>query len=187
MSDKEGRQVIQLFKSNLRKNDVVVLSGSLPGKTSVDVYKKIINASHRNKVVLDVSGSVLKKLLPSKPYLIKPNVQEAEECLNRKLTNQKNIVEAVYKLNKLGAKNVILSRGAQGAVALIEGDLYKIVTQSHKGGHAVGCGDVLLATYLAHSEKGVQAALAKAIATATASMKCLKPGFFYKKDIVSLA
>ena len=130
---------IQELKSILLKansNDIVVLSGSVPysihdGK----LFKEIIeDLNSRNvKVILDTSGKTLIEGIKSKPFLIKPNIDE------------------LYKLNDKGIKNTIVSIGEKGAL-LCTGNKELIFVEAPKGKaiSTVGAGDSLVAGFLSY-------------------------------------
>ena len=96
----------------------VVLSGSLPPGAPVTIYREWIAACHRRSmpVVLDASGAAFTTGLTARPWLIKPNRQEAEECMGRRLARTSEIVKAAVALLRRGPSVVVLSLGAKGAV-----------------------------------------------------------------------
>ena len=65
----------------------LVLSGSLPPGAPLDVYAQWIRQGRHRGIptVLDASGTGLRRGLSARPWLIKPNRQEAEEVLGRRL------------------------------------------------------------------------------------------------------
>lgn len=146
---------------DLVSGDLAVLSGSLPAGVPVAFYGELAGELARQEVkaVVDASGEALRVALRHRPYLVKPNRQEAEELLGVAVGNSDEAVGAAAAIQALGAENVLLSLGAAGAVLLAGGD---------EGGGGVwwassppvavqgtaGCGDSLLAGVVAGREMG---------------------------------
>ena len=96
----------------------VVLSGSLPPRTPSSIYQRWIGTLTRRgtPTVLDASGAALRFGLRARPWLIKPNRQEAEELLGHSLRTYQACIHAVKQLVEGGPAFVILSLGADGAL-----------------------------------------------------------------------
>lgn len=148
---------IQELKSILLKansNDIVVLSGSVPysihdGK----LFKEIIeDLNSRNvKVILDTSGKTLIEGIKSKPFLIKPNIDELEELFGYKINNEEELIKTLYKLNDKGIKNTIVSIGEKGALFCTENkELIFVEAPKGKAISTVGAGDSLVAGFLSY-------------------------------------
>ncbi len=136
----------------LRPGDVLVLSGSVPGSVGDDAYAVILNRLRNRSIttVVDAAGSLLMKALPYKPFLIKPNRRELEALFGRNLNSDGEILACAGELQRLGARNVLVSLGAEGALLLDEaGNTHRI--QSPKGVpvNTVGAGDSMVAGFLA--------------------------------------
>lgn len=136
----------------LTEKDVLILSGSIPKCLNENIYELILNVQTKKGVtcIVDATKSLLVNTLKYRPFLIKPNVKECEEILERKLMTTSEIIEAAKYFQELGAKNVLISRGDQGAVLVDEnGHVHE-----HKGlkGNVVstvGCGDSMVAGFIA--------------------------------------
>ena len=126
----------------------VVLSGSLPPGVPASIYRDWIRALTRLRVptVLDASGAALRLGLSARPWLIKPNREEAEELVGRRLPNLPAAVRAVRALLGRGPQVVILSLGREGAVLGACGSPEVWVGQppSVRSRSAVGAGDSLV-------------------------------------------
>lgn len=57
-----------------------------------------------------------------KPFLIKPNNHELEEIFNVKLDSKEKVVEYAKQLRKMGARNVLVSMGKDGALLVTENE-----------------------------------------------------------------
>ena len=98
--------------------DAIVFSGSLPPGVPVSTYATWIRRFRQQGVltVLDASGPAFRQGLRARPWLVKPNRQEAEEALGRRIRSESSAAQAVRALLRLGPARVILSLGADGAV-----------------------------------------------------------------------
>ena len=102
------------------------------------------------KVVVDATKNLLLNVLKYKPFLIKPNNHELEEIFNVKLNNNEEIIKYAKKLKEMGALNVLVSMGKDGALLLTENDeVY--VSNVAKGivKNSVGAGDSMVAGFIA--------------------------------------
>ena len=153
--------------------DLVVASGSVPPGVPVDIYSTIILGARENNVrtILDSAGQWLAEGVKTNPYLIKPNVREAEELLQRELPNEEAVVEAALNLVGMGIEVAVISRGKDGIIAATQKEIVKAVSPPLKVKSAVGAGDCTvagLALKLAEGEPLVEACrLAAAMGAAT--------------------
>ena len=60
----------------------------------------------------------MKSVLKLEPFLVKPNLEELEQFANSELKTDYDIKQAMIKMQKCGAKNVLLSKGSDKAVFL---------------------------------------------------------------------
>ncbi len=149
-----ARELDLLFDklNRLNKDDVLVLAGSVPKCISSDIYCEILKKANKKEVitVVDATGELLKKTLKYKPFLIKPNNFELEELCGYSLSNEDDIITAAEQLQGLGARNVLVSLGADGAVLLNENK--EILLRKAVRGNVInstGAGDSMVAGFLA--------------------------------------
>ena len=166
----------------LTKNDILVLSGSIPKGISEDIYEAICARVQEKKVkiVVDATKDLLLKTLKYKPFLIKPNHHELGEIFNLKITNKEQALEYAQKLRQKGAKNVLVSMGRNGSVLLDEnGKTYKKdIIKKKNAINTVGAGDSMVAGFLAGYLKyqNYEEALNLAISSATATVNSVYLG-----------
>ncbi len=144
----------ELYKilEKLNSSDILVLAGSIPSTLDDKLYENIMNRiKDKNvKVVVDATKNLLLNVLKYKPFLIKPNNHELEEIFNVKLNNNEEIIKYAKKLKEMGALNVLVSMGKDGALLLTEnGEVY--VSNVAKGivKNSVGAGDSMVAGFIA--------------------------------------
>lgn len=160
--------------SKLNSDDVLILAGSVPSSLPADIYSKIIKLVTEKdvKVVVDATGDLLVRCLKYKPFLIKPNNYELEQIFNTKLDLREDIVKYALKLKEMGAANVLVSMGADGAILVDEyGKCYDLNAPDGKVVNTVGAGDSMVAGFLAgfYEKKDYEYAFKLAVAAGSAS------------------
>ena len=137
----------------LTQDDVLVLAGSIPASLPDNIYEQILELLQPvgTRVVVDATGDLLLKVLKYRPFLIKPNHEELGEFFGRgPLLTEEEILAAAQKLQQQGARNVLVSRGANGALLLDEnGKLHKQASPKGTLVNSVGAGDSMVAGFLA--------------------------------------
>lgn len=136
----------------LKQRDILVLAGSIPAGMSADLYADIIKTLPNRdiKVIVDATGELLKRTLPLKPFLVKPNVQELSELFGMRISSREDIIAGAKKLISLGARNVIVSMGGEGALMITEsGETLYCESPEGKVIDTVGAGDSLVAGFIA--------------------------------------
>lgn len=135
----------------LKKEDILILSGSLPGSVPTDIYKTLMEEVQGKEipVIVDAIGDALLKTLPLHPFLIKPNHQELSELFCVELNTREQVVPYAKKLQEQGARNVLVSLGGAGAVLLDQnGMVHESDVPRGKLINAVGAGDSMVAGFL---------------------------------------
>lgn len=160
--------------SKLNSDDVLILAGSVPSSLPADIYSKIIKLVTEKdvKVVVDATGDLLVRCLIYKPFLIKPNNFELEQIFNIKLSEREDIVKYAHKLKEMGAANVLVSMGADGAILVDEfGNCYDLKAPIGNVINSVGAGDSMVAGFLAgfYEKKDYEYGFKLAVAAGSAS------------------
>jgi len=170
--------------------DLIVMGGSLPPGIPSDVYYSMIMEAKTFGVraILDSEGQWLVEGIKAKPYLIKPNVTEAEGLLGRELPDEDAIIKAALEIVDMGVEIAVISRGKEGIIAATDKEVFKAVPPEVKVKSAVGAGDCTiagLALKLA-DEESLFSACRLAVALGTAAV--LTPGteLARKADVVEL-
>ena len=176
----EADELNQLFEKMelLKSGDTLVLAGSVPASLPNDIYEQIAEKIQNKNIrlVVDATGELLLKVLKYKPFLIKPNKQELEEVAKIELKTEKDIILAANDLKNMGAENVLVSLGEDGALLVADdGKIYKQPAFKVCAVNTVGAGDSMLAGFLAGVDNGFDYALklGAAAGAATAALSGL--------------
>lgn len=138
--------------AEVKNGDYLVLSGSVPKSMGTLAYERILAGVKAKdfKLVVDTSGEALKNLISHNPFLIKPNNFEMEELLKVKLKSNDDFIYGAKKLQKMGAKNVLVSLGKKGMMLLDENEnVYFEPIIDGKVKNTNGCGDSAVAGFIA--------------------------------------
>jgi 1-phosphofructokinase len=150
--------------------DWVVMCGSLPPDVAVDVYAHLVRqfTAAGIRVAVDTSGPALLTAVAAGPDLVKPNREELAEAVGAPLATLGEVIDAARELRSLGARAVLASLGADGAVLVDDDGVTLARGPIIEPRSAVGAGDALLAGFLAGGGRG-SAALVEAVAWGTAA------------------
>ena len=141
----------------LEQGDTLILAGSIPNTLPQNIYELIMAklAPKQLRVVVDATGDLLRNVLKYKPFLVKPNHKELGALFGVTLETDEQIIEYARKLQELGARNVLVSMAADGALLLDEnGGTHRCGVCQGTAKTTVGAGDSMLAGFLAGLEKG---------------------------------
>ncbi|MGW5577186.1 1-phosphofructokinase family hexose kinase [Micromonospora chokoriensis] len=136
------------FAEFMDEADVVALSGSLPPGVPADGYATLIRlaADRGVRSVLDTSGEALRLGLTAGPELVKPNATELAGLLSddRPRARDDEIADA-DRARSHGAREVVVSRGPRGLLALTRQGSWRGVPSEHLLGNPTGAGDACVA------------------------------------------
>ena len=173
ITDEEIEQLISQLEK-LNKDDLLVISGTVPKSLPDNIYEMILERIKDNgvTVIVDATKEILLNTLKYHPLLVKPNKEELEEMFNVTINNDQELIDNASKLLKLGARNVIVSLGGDGALLVGEG-LEPTLRKAPQGKvvNTVGAGDSLVAGFIAEYQdsKNIAKAFKQGIATGSAS------------------
>jgi 1-phosphofructokinase len=129
----------------------LVGSGSLPPGVEDDLYAGLVRRCRDAgvKVAIDASGPALRHAVAAGPDLIKPNLEELEELVDRSLDTLADVLAAsVEVLSHHGVATVVVSLGRSGALLVTASVCAFAVAPVSSPLSTVGAGDALLAGYL---------------------------------------
>ena len=149
--DEKIRQLYEKLDA-LESGDVLVLSGSIPNTLPDDMYEQIMErlAGTDVRISVDATKDLLMNVLKYHPFLIKPNNHELGEMFGVTLKSDEEIGEYARKLQKMGARNVLVSMAGDGAILVAEdGSVLKQLPPAGEVVNSVGAGDSMVAGFLA--------------------------------------
>lgn len=159
----------------LADGDTLVLAGSIPAAIPDDIYERIMRRLEGRpvQVVVDATGDLLKNVIKYHPFLIKPNHFELGELFGKVLKTDEEIAACARELQLMGARNVLVSLGGDGALLLGEnGRIYRMQPPKGRLVNSVGAGDSMVAGFLAGFESSggdLQEALKMGVSAGSAS------------------
>nr|WP_295971692.1 1-phosphofructokinase [uncultured Bacillus sp.] len=141
--------------SKLSSNDTLILSGSIPFSMPETTYADLVKICRENgtRFVVDAEGILLKKVLPYKPFLVKPNHHELGELFQTVITTCDEAIPYAIELVNRGVQNVIVSLADKGAVFVNKEAVYMAAVPIGAVKSSVGAGDSMVAAFLASFEK----------------------------------
>lgn len=158
----------------LHHHDIVVLGGALPPSLPHNTYAQLIGLFWDKGLdfVVDTEGPALKAVLAARPFLIKPNVTELGQLYGNLLLGEDDIVAAARQAQSEGARNVLVSRGGDGAILVTEtGEAFSADVPPGQPVNPIGAGDAMIAGFLAEwlSSASYAAALDFAVSVGSAT------------------
>ncbi len=137
-------------RERLKSASHLMLCGSLPPGVRGEFYATLVKSAGKLgvPVLVDTDGEALERAVEAGPDVVTPNQQEAERLLNRALITRQHFFEAAARIREMGARSVILSMGARGAVAAgADGTLLEVAPPRVDALCSIGSGDALGAAY----------------------------------------
>ncbi len=169
---KKEFQEFKEFISNLNSNDILVIGGN-PARGAASSYLELVKLCHKEDIpyVIDSNKNHILEVLPYNPLFIKPNIKELEEMFDEKITNVDDIIYYGEKLLELGARNMIVSLGKDGAVFINKEHRFISKGIEGKAVNTVGSGDSMVAGFIAKymQTKDYKEAFKYAVACGTAT------------------
>lgn len=158
----------------LTDQDTLVLAGSIPSSLPSNMYEIIMERlAHKHiRIVVDATKDLLTRVLPYKPFLIKPNNHELSEIFGRPLSTNNDLINAAKELQTQGAQHVLISMASDGAILVsADGSIYTSPAPKGTLINSVGAGDSMVAGFITGylNTQDLQQALYWGIATGSAS------------------
>lgn len=185
----EAQQALFEQLDALKKEDILVLAGSIPNTLPSDIYERILEHLQGRGIhfVVDATKDLLLKVLKYHPFLIKPNNHELGEMFGVTLKTRDEIVAYAKKLQEMGSENVLVSMAGDGAILLTEdGIIYKAKPPKGKVLNSVGAGDSMVAGFLTGYLNTGDYEKAFRLGVVTGSATAFQYWLATKEDIVAL-
>lgn len=146
---KAEKQVFVSQFDELKENDVVIFSGSVPSSLPETFYFDLIQKvkERHAEYAVDTTGEALKKTLPTHPVVVKPNNHELADLFGVELNSLAEIKKYGQKLIAMGAQNVMISMGGDGGMLVTKDHCYRSAAPKGTVQNSVGAGDSMLAGF----------------------------------------
>lgn len=173
----------------LQREDVLVLSGSIPSSISDTIYEEIMERLDGRgiRIVVDATKDLLLNVLQYHPFLIKPNNHELGEMFGVELHTDEEIIHYAKVLQERGAQNVLISMAGDGAILITEdGQVLKRKPPKGTVKNSVGAGDSMVAGFTAGYLKSGSYEEALKLGTAAGSASAFSDGLATREAIMEL-
>lgn len=138
--------------NDLKAGDTLIISGAIPASLPQTLYQTIMEYLEGRgiRIVVDATQQLLLNVLPLHPFLIKPNNHELEEIFQTELKSLEDTEKYARELQKMGAVNVLVSLGKDGALLVDEtGKVHHAPAPKGILKNSVGAGDSMVAGFMA--------------------------------------
>ena len=136
----------------LGQDDTLVISGSVPNTLPSDMYEQVMErlAGRGVRIVVDAERDLLTRVLPYRPFLVKPNNHELGDIFGVTLKTRDEVVPYALRMQEMGAQNVLVSMAGEGGVLVAaDGQVYQSPAAQGTVVNSVGAGDSCVAGFLA--------------------------------------
>lgn len=165
--------------STIKKEDIVVLSGSVPPNVPKDIYATLTRKIKEKgtKVILDADGELFIKGIEASPSVIKPN--KFELCKYFNISEDISDVELISYTKKLllkGIEMIALSMGSKGAIFITRDEVAKVPGLKIKAHSSVGAGDSMVGALAYGMEENLELIPLIKLAVATSAGAVMTKG-----------
>lgn len=175
-------ETVDQIKEELTKvvtpDSLVVISGKLPRGISPTVLKMICGHVDRlgGKIALDTSNITVEDIYEIKPWVMKPNYEEACQMSNSELCHKEALVEFGFEANRHGIEHCIVSLGDEGFIHTSDGNATLVQVPMVDVMSSVGAGDCLLAGFIMSAQQLLPLESCLKVAAAFGTAACMTEG-----------
>ncbi len=178
VSSKTEKKLFDYLSSQIKNLDGIILQDYNKGVLTPGLIKKIIRLANEKDILVTVDPKFNNFFEYKNVTVFKPNRKEAEDILAMKIKTDENILKAGQMiLERLKAKNILLTLGAEGIAVFEQGKQEKrMPTKAHKIGDVSGAGDTVIATLTMALAAGGNILEASYLANYAAGIVCEEVG-----------
>jgi 6-phosphofructokinase 2 len=179
LRENEWRNCLDALVGIDRNPDYIVASGSLPTGVPEDFYAQVarIGKGLGTRVIVDASGNSLRLALQEGVYLIKPNIRELGELVEKELIDETSQREIAMEIVSSGQCTVVvLSLGAGGVLLTTADGCLRLQTPLVPIKSKVGAGDSMVAGIVLSLARGNEVQDAVRFGVATGAAAVMTPG-----------
>ena len=173
VEERKKKELLELVSALSQKSDVVVVSGGIPKGVAPSYYGELLACVDKKcKRIVDATGERLLSALERGVDLVKPNLDELEDLLGRRMKDREEILSGCFELLDRGAKKVLLSLGKKGAIITDGTQHYYCRSMNVTVNSTVGAGDGMVSASAVALEEDVEIKeiLRRGVAAGTATV-----------------
>lgn len=159
ITSEEVTKFIAAYKKHIQKMNFVTISGSLPKGVAPEFYAELLQITNESNVpvLLDTSGQALESALQgkSKPFLIKPNIDELVDMINKDISSEAEIISELKADLFADIPWIVVTLGSKGAIIKHEHTFYRVFIPEVEAINPVGSGDSVIAGFAAGFNQGL--------------------------------
>jgi len=146
VNEAKQAELLEKIDSIARAGDWWVLAGSLPPGMDDSFYARVIKVLNERQAIaiLDTTGEALRQGCNEKPFLIKPNGEETKTLTGMPVDTSTQVALAAAELRKMGAQNVVISLGKDGALLQTAEGTWMVYPPVVKEKNPIGAGDAMV-------------------------------------------
>ena len=178
VTQQELDQFFRKVTTLINKDDWWILAGSLPPGVPNDTYQQLIQLvqSGGAKAVLDTSGKALSLGINASPFLIKPNIFEAQMLTGITNKSMDAMIEMINIILAKGVPLVSISAGKDFSLFSTGCNVWKAVPPDIQEANPIGAGDAMLAGMIYGLSTGLSEKESFAWGIAAGSAAAANPG-----------
>jgi len=178
VSAKTEKKLFDFLSSQIKNLNGIILQDYNKGVLTPSLIKKIIRLANERNVLVTVDPKFNNFFEYKNVTVFKPNRKEAEDILAMKIKTDADIIKAGSTLlEKLKAKNILLTLGAEGIAVFEQGKQEKrMPTKARKVADVSGAGDTVIATLTMALAAGGNILEASYLANYAAGIVCEEVG-----------
>lgn len=148
ISEKLEKKIFDYLLTNINQFDGVILQDYNKGVLTPRLIEKVIGLANKKNILITVDPKFNNFFEFRNVTVFKPNRKEAEDVLGIKMKDSRDITFAGEKiLEKLNAKNVLLTLGAEGIAVFEKNKTEKrMPTKARRVADVSGAGDTVIST-----------------------------------------
>ena len=190
VSEKDVAALEAVVTGRLKEAESLCLIGSFPPGVPDDFYARLVRAARGADVpvLVDAKGASLRAALSERPFLVKPNLEEAAATLGSS-PGDDHPEAHVTALTDAGARWALVSTGKTGSLLADDSDnLWSIEPPRVEAVNPIGSGDSMAAGLLLALRRGasVPEAAVYGTACAAANTLTLTSGVVRPDDVAAL-
>jgi 1-phosphofructokinase len=161
------------------ESDVLAICNPYPGDAMpLEVYSALIANVRASgvRVIADLSSPRLEVAAAAGPELVKLNDWELAAFVQGPVDTPGRLRSAASGLRKLGARNVLVTRAGDPALALLGDEAWELTPPKFETGFREGCGDTMMGAIAAGLAQGQDLRDALVLGTAAGAINYLRHG-----------